>query len=109
MCDLVAENPCSDLDVCQEITGKYLQVAFEKTREISELRLASVTRTELQSATIQSAPACRNNSSRSVVCSAITRSPAAFPARIPAGASSNTTQSAGARPRSATPFRNGSG
>ncbi len=59
--------------------------------------------------TIQSAPALRNSSSAAVVRTAITRAPAAFPERTPAGTSSTTTQSATSTSNAAAPFRYGSG
>src|SRR5712672_3595098 len=62
-----------------------------------------------QSFTIQSAPACRRSASLEVVRRATTREPAALPARMPAGASSMTMQSAADVPRSCAPRRYGSG
>ncbi len=58
---------------------------------------------------IQSAPADFSSFSAEVVGRAITRAPALFPARMPAGASSNTTHSDAGSPSSAAPFRYGSG
>src|ERR1700731_3010993 len=57
-----------------------------------------------QSSTIQSAPACWSSASLAVVRNARTRAPAALPARIPAGASSITRQSAAGTPRICAPF-----
>jgi hypothetical protein len=57
-----------------------------------------------QSEAIQSAPALASSSYSIVVSRARTRAPAALPDRMPAGASSITTQSSGARFSSSAPL-----
>src|ERR1700686_4308138 len=73
-------------------------LAFDRDTEI-----------DLQLSTIQSAPAALSSGSETVVRQAITRAPPAFPARIPAGTSSTTTQSRADTPSNDAPFRYGSG
>src|SRR5437899_875918 len=58
-----------------------------------------------QLSSIQSAPACWSSASLAVVRNAMTRAPAALPARIPAGASSMTMHSLAGTPTICAPFR----
>src|SRR5579863_6179859 len=75
------------------------------TRLISSAPCERDTEIDLQLSTIQSAPASLSSDSGEVVLHAITRAPAALPARIPAGASSTTTQSFAATPSNDAPLR----
>src|SRR5262245_45017772 len=63
------------------------------------------TEISLQFLTTQSARAAFRSDSLHVVGKAITRAPAALPARMPAGTSSTTTQSAAAKPSTEAALR----
>src|SRR5579872_2700164 len=78
-------------------------VAVVSTRRNSAF--VSDTEMDSQLLAIQSAPASRSSTSGAVVRQAMTRAPDALPARIPAGASSTTTQSFAAIPSNDAPFR----
>ncbi len=99
-------------------TARSLQVsAFADTFRDDELLsyptttsiLSSRIRTSTSSRDLTIASAIVSSSAGYVVCNAITRIPAAWADRIPAGVSSKTRQSAGATPSKAAPFRYGSG
>src|SRR6266849_5879712 len=92
------------------IEGKASQSGGSRKRRLIEPSpFVEARRREARLLAIQSAPDSMSSVSGAVVRSAKTRAPAALPARIPAGASSMTMQSAGARPRSFAAFRYGSG